>query len=260
MRKRKIVFIGAGNVASHLAPALHAQGAAIQIFSPSGFSAQQLAQKLGCCWCNSYNEIKKDADFYLICTKDDAIVHVLQHIPLDNGIWLHTSGSVGIEVFCNRRSHYGILYPLQSFTKGDNLTLESIPFLIEGSDNDTLLQIRELADSISNNVVNVDSEKRCAIHLAAVFASNFTNFMLIASERILDSADLPLSLLRPLVEVTTRKAFEFSPICAQTGPARRGDAEIIRKHIELLADSPFQDVYEMLSTKIATIYTPITHE
>ena len=156
---------------------------------------------------------------------------------------MHTAGSVSIDVFKGFAQHYGILYPLQTFTKNRDLNFDKIPLLIEAGDQNTLDRMREFALRLSGIVLETDSDQRKQIHLAAVFACNFTNHMLAISEYLLQKNGLPYELLKPLINETFSKAVMMSPHAAQTGPAVRGNTAVLNKHLAMLEDDP--DLYEL---------------
>ena len=186
---------------------------------------------------------------FIICVPDNVIPSIVEELKIpNNAIITHTSGSTPINVI-NKFKNFGIFYPLQTFSKIKNVDFTTIPILLEANNIETLKKLKDLADIISKNVIDCDSEKRKKIHVAAVFACNFTNHLLSISENILKNSDLELSLLEPLVKETIAKSFEIGPINAQTGPAKRDDLDTIDKHIKLL-NKKNSEVYRLLSDLI----------
>jgi predicted short-subunit dehydrogenase-like oxidoreductase (DUF2520 family) len=112
-----------------------------------------------------------------------------------------------------------------------------------------------LAKSISNKVSKIGSEERKALHVAAVFASNFTNHMLTLSKKILEQNSLSFDLLKPLILETLNKSLSVGPENAQTGPASRGDLEIMDKHLDFIKEDPaLAEIYKILSQHILDKY------
>lgn len=245
-----MVFIGAGNVATHLAPSLARAGADVrQVMSLSGASARRLAAMLPSAEAIDGPDRLAPADICIIAAKDDAIAEIAASTPDNGSLWLHTSGSVSADVFAPYKSRYGVLYPLQSFSRDREVDLSAVPFFVEGSDEATTRMAEALAASVSASVYRADSRRREALHVAAVFANNFVNHLLAQSEELLAKADLPLSILFPLIDATVEKIKHASPADCQTGPASRGDMQTISRHLAGL-DGMQADIYRLITGSI----------
>ncbi len=250
----EIVIIGSGNVASHLALRLKdAENTHVaQVYSPTLAHAEDLANKLPDCQAvSSVDDIKRDANFYLISLTDSAVPSFAAQMPEVDGIVAHTSGSVPMSVLGSERA--GVLYPLQTFTKEAQLVMTDVPFFIEATDEATLHALIALARLIAPNRQPqlADSRQRQTIHLAAVFASNFANNLWAIAEKILAKEEYPLDVLMPLIQATLDKAKTISPVAGQTGPAIRHNQEIIDKHIDMLSGDPaLQRIYIDLTQNI----------
>ncbi|MBN2481222.1 MAG: DUF2520 domain-containing protein [Bacteroidales bacterium] len=258
---QSVVIIGAGNVAWHVARKLDEAGIHIlQIVSRSLSSSKPLADAVHAQYAGNLHSVNRNADAYIISVSDDAISKVIRDVEFDDHIAIHTAGSVTVEVFQPFARHYGILYPLQTFTKGRDVEFREVPFLIEASDPDTLSGIRKLAGLLSDHVVETSDMERCRIHLAAVFACNFTNHMFAVAEMILKQAGLSYELLKPLMRETLKKAMEGSPADVQTGPAIRGNFEVMDRHIAMLERDPeLQELYRLISKNIASAEKKTKH-
>ncbi len=251
---KKAVIIGAGNVATHLAIALSQHIQILQIYSRRIATAQELCKHIaGATAINDIASIDPSADIYIISIKDDAIQEFVESVKIDKGLWVHTSGSISIEVFNGKMKQYGVLYPLQTFTRDVAVDIQNVPFFIEANDNNTLQAIKSLTYLLSPKVYEADSSIRCTLHTAAVFACNFTNFMWSQADVILHKCGLTFDIFEPLVKATLDKAVKISPKEGQTGPARRGDKNIITKHLESL-DNEQAELYAILSEKIMKQY------
>jgi len=140
---------------------------------------------------------------------------------------------------------------LQSFTAGRKVDFSRIPLFIEASTPVALEAINALAQTLSGSVRYTSSELRAQVHLAAVFACNFTNFMYIAGEKILKESDMEFDLLKPLIEECASKAVaSTSPALTQTGPAVRGDIVTQKRHLEMLHDGQLKTIYRIISKNI----------
>lgn len=253
MKDKKIVLIGAGNVAHHLAPALLKAGINLcQIYSRTIESARELGIKTGITYTSDIFAIYPDCDIYIFCVSDDALPSLLKSIRVNkNALILHTSGSLPMDIFKSFATCYGVLYPLQTFTRKRNFDFSEIPLCIEASTPAILEEIRKLAGLLSVRVEEISSVKRKTLHLAAVFANNFVNHFYGISEKILEKEDLDFSLLRPLIFETAHKVMLMSPGNAQTGPARRGDESILNMHKALLKDNrKLLNLYTLMSDSI----------
>jgi predicted short-subunit dehydrogenase-like oxidoreductase (DUF2520 family) len=240
---KHIVLIGAGNVATHLARHLYARGHRIScVWSRTPASARALADTLGAASASHESEVPGQADFYLVAVPDDAVAEVAARFTDCAGIWLHAAGSLPMDVFKDFFPEYGVFYPLQTLSKASPLSPGPIPILVEGSSEDALRKVRELALSISQNVEAADSATRLMVHLAAVFANNFSTHM---------EQDLSPKMLDPLLEETFQKIISLGAGKAQTGPAVRGDQETMKRHREMLKNHPeWEKLYTFISREI----------
>lgn len=253
MNNKRVVLIGAGNVAHHLAPALLKAGLNLcQIYSRSMESARELGMKTGITYTADLFAVYPDADIYIFCVSDDALLPVFKSLRINNkALVLHTSGSMPMNLFQPYRERFGVLYPLQSFTKKRDLDFKEIPLCIEASTPVVLKEVRELAELLTMTVKEINTEKRKQLHLAAVFANNFTNHLYGIAGKILEKEGLDFDMLRPLIFETAHKVMLMPPENAQTGPARRGDERILSMHKNLLkTNKKLQNIYALMSDSI----------
>lgn len=247
----KIIFIGAGNLATNLAIELKEHSfSIIQVYSRTSDSAKLLANKIGCEATTSIKDIKSDADLYIFSVKDDALTSLLGQMPENNGIWIHTAGSVSIDIFSGYHSRYGVIYPFQTFSKTRRVNFSEIPFFIEANTQKTLHTLYEFSKVISKKVIDLPSDKRKYLHLTGVFACNFVNHLYRISEDILKNEEISFDLILPLIEETASKVKSLTPQEAQTGPAIRYDEGIINKHLSLLTDGRRKEIYRLMSEDI----------
>lgn len=256
----RIVFIGAGNVASHLAPAMEAcgVGTVCQVYSRSESSAIALCDRLiEATHVTDASRIIADADVYVVSLVDHAVGEVLAEVKgsqarcgiRNDALWLHTSGSLPMETLAMMSGRYGVFYPLQTFSKSVAVDMARVPIFIEGNSSDTTACIKAMAEAISRSVHYADGDLRRRMHIAAVFACNFTNYMFTVADDLLKADGLSLEVLYPLIRETMRKAMEGSPAAGQTGPAVRGDREVVERHASMLPEG-LADIYRQLSDAI----------
>ncbi|MDE5638654.1 MAG: DUF2520 domain-containing protein [Odoribacter sp.] len=253
MTTERIVLIGAGNAAHHLAPALLNAGLNLcQIYSRSIESARELGKKTGITYTADLFAVYPDCDVYIFCVSDDVLPSLFKSLHINKkALVLHTSGSVPLSVFSSVFENYGVLYPLQTFSKKRALNFREVPLCVEASNEFSRKAVLSLAEKLSERVQEISSDKRKKLHLAAVFANNFTNHLYGMAGKMLEEEGLDFSLLRPLIFETAHKVMLLSPEEAQTGPARRGDENILSMHKSLLKnDKKRLTLYMLLSDSI----------
>ncbi|MDR0744208.1 MAG: DUF2520 domain-containing protein [Tannerella sp.] len=250
-KRYKVVFIGAGNVATHLSLAMKEAGIPIiQVYSHTKENARNLADRLNCLYTSNAEEIRKDADIYLFSVKDDVLQDIIRKIPENKGIWIHTAGSIPVAVFKGYANRYGVIYPMQTLSKSRKIEFHKVPLFIEGSTPASEKEIRQVAEMISGRVSVMNSEKRKYLHLAAVFACNFSNHMYNLATQLLEDQGIDRHVLQPLIEETANKLQTMRPDMAQTGPAIRYDRTIMERHLALLEDPGMREIYEIISADI----------
>jgi len=247
----KIVLIGAGNLATNLALGLVKQSYNIsQVYSKTIESAKTLAALTNSKATNDISEIEKDAHLYIFSVKDSALEEVLNNIPPNNGLWVHTSGSIPMSVFENHNQNYGVIYPFQTFSKQRRVNFREIPVFIEANTEENFDKLCSIFLSISGKIFPLSSEKRKYVHLTGVFACNFVNHLYEISSRILEKEDIPFDIVLPLIDETAAKVHDMKPKDAQTGPAVRYDRNIIDKHLALIKDERLKEIYRLMSEDI----------
>lgn len=259
MKPLSVSFIGAGNLAWHLSPALDNTGYAVrEVFSRKEKNAQALAERLYQCEATtSLDFSSSSSQLFIIAVSDDVVQEIVSRLTLPaDAILVHTSGSQPMDMLNESgAAGTGVVYPLQTFTKARKVDFQQVPFFVESEDPVTEKILIALAKSLSKKVVTISSEERVVLHMAAVFASNFSNHMLTLSKRILVSNRMSFDLVKPLIAETINKSLELGPEKAQTGPAKRGDLEILDKHIELLnEDASVAEIYKNISQHIIDYY------
>jgi predicted short-subunit dehydrogenase-like oxidoreductase (DUF2520 family) len=274
-----ITLIGAGNLATNLGKALKAAQYHIgQVYSRTETSARQLGELLDCPWTTTLSDLADDADCFIISVKDNALEQVAEQVcrkfgnvtPQQAGgqpandrkqgnnhlqdtapIFLHTAGSMPIQLFEGRARRYGVLYPMQTFSKEREVDLSYIPCFVEANDEATMAQICQLARSISKEVHPMSSADRRYLHLAAVWACNFTNHCYDVASEILGRHDIPFSVMNALVDETAAKVHALPPRQAQTGPAVRFDENVLEAQMKLMEGELLQqELYRKLSESI----------
>ena len=253
-----IAFIGAGNLATNLAKALYRKGFRIvQVYSRTKESAQGLAQTVEAAYTTELQAVTKEAQLYIVSLKDAAFVELLPQIVSgkENALWVHTAGSIPMNIWQGHVARYGVLYPMQTFSKQREVDFRVVPFFIESNSSEDTELLKAIASVLSEKVYEATSEQRRSLHLAAVFTCNFTNHMYALASELLKKYDLPFNAMLPLIDETARKVHELEPKQAQTGPAVRYDENVINKHLEMLAGEPeMQELYRLVSESIHRLH------
>jgi predicted short-subunit dehydrogenase-like oxidoreductase (DUF2520 family) len=251
----RISIIGAGNVATQLALAFkQARHQIVQIANRTTEHGQELAGVVGADFTSDLSQLA-DADVYIMAVKDDVIEEVAAQLQLNGKLLAHTSGTKSRSLLQKASYNFGIFYPLQTMTKTAKVDFKQVPILVEGVNEHAENELKRLAKTISQNVHTVDEEQRQWIHVAAVFANNFTNHIYGISEALLQSHQLPFDILKPLIMQSVQNIMVQSPSQLQTGPAARNDIKVIDKHLQLLSDQPrLEKMYRILTDSIIATY------
>ena len=244
----RLSIIGSGNVAQHLIQAFskNAETELVQVFArnPEALSHLFPRNKV----ISDLAELKP-ADVTIIAVTDDAIASVSEALPFEDELVVHTSGSLAIGALSGK-NRKGVFYPLQTFSKSKEVDFRSVPICLEASNDSDLQLLIDVAKSVSNSVSNVNSEQRKALHVAAVFVSNFTNHLYQIGSEICKENNLPFDILKPLIKETANKILTLPPNEAQTGPAKRKDTQTINTHLNFLSDENQKEIYKILTKSI----------
>jgi predicted short-subunit dehydrogenase-like oxidoreductase (DUF2520 family) len=243
-----VVLIGTGNVAQNLFQAFSKVND-VEVKQVIGRTKSHLNFARATTTIETDFDKLLPADLYVLAISDDAIASVSMRIKETNGLIVHTSGGSSLEALSIHK-RAGVFYPLQTFTKGKIISFENLPICIEANNTKDLEILRKLGETLSNRVVNISTEKRKILHLAAVFVNNFTNYMYSIGEDICAENEVDFNLLQPLIEETAHKLNVLSPKEAQTGPAKRGDQQTLQTHLEIIKKKHQRELYTLLSNAI----------
>lgn len=248
----RIVLVGAGNMATAIAVALDKAGnTPVAVWSRTPQSARLLANRVGAEWYCNINDLPS-ADIVIISIVDSALREVASQVvaKYPDAIILHTAGSVPMDALHESGAvNYGVLYPMQTVNKTNVVPLDNVTVFIEGCDDNVTSRVERLARSISKKVVYATSEQRCCLHVAAVFACNFPNAVYNMAAELLEKYGLPFDSMLPLIDEAARKVHAMMPRDAQTGPAKRGDSNVMNAHKAML-DDELSAIYSLLSDYI----------
>jgi predicted short-subunit dehydrogenase-like oxidoreductase (DUF2520 family) len=256
LERKKIVIIGCGNVAWHIAKQLNKKFD-LMVFNHkanpllASFKSEFNAQTY-----SSFKNIPANAESYFVCVNDSSIpsvIKALEKLPAATTV-LITSGNFDLSSVKTKLRGLSIFYPLQTFSKNDKIKWKETPIIIDAKNSAAILKVKLISTHFNKQVIQLDHAQRIKIHLAAVLANNFTNSLFVEAEKLVRSAkrDLGIELLLPLIKQGIRKLKNMSPKAAQTGPAKRKDAAVMQKHLELLKNNKeHKQIYTLLSDLIA---------
>jgi predicted short-subunit dehydrogenase-like oxidoreductase (DUF2520 family) len=260
MKNEQIVLLGAGNLAVNLGKALYKAGFVIsQVYSRTMDSAMSLASELNTEAITNISLVDKSATTIIFALNDSVINEVLDKLEVsDTQLLLHTSGSVHVDVFKNKAPNYGVLYPLQTFSKFRQIQFWDIPVFIEANTKENLARTMQIAREISLNIYLADSAQRQTLHLSGVFMNNFVNYFYSTGSRLSKElgCHFGFDVFKPIILETALKAIESgNPETCQTGPAFRKNKEIVAKHYDMLQKNPeMQNLYTFVTNNISTFY------
>lgn len=243
-------------MASSLCNELYNAGHVIDsVVSEKGMSARNLAKMCNAEW-SAELLFPESTQIIIVSVPDRNLSDVLQDLRFSQGTLVaHTAGSFGLEVFPAAMELRGVFYPLQTFSIGRKIDYKNLPVLIETDDKRSEKVLSDIALSTGAAVNYIDAAHRRKLHVAAVFVSNFVNYMLTTGKNIAEQEDFSLDILIPLIRETFAKALEQGPENSQTGPASRNDRVTIDRHLELLRESPeLQGLYRSITDSIINYY------
>ena len=244
----RVVIIGSGNVAQHLIKAF-AKSNSIEIVQAFSRNKQNLENLIDSSKITSDLNALIDADLYIISVSDNVISLVSNQLNIKNKLVIHTSGSIAMNDLDNK-NRKGVFYPLQTFSKNAAINFDTIPICLEAENNDDYKLLETVAKSISNQVFNINSNQRKALHVSAVFVNNFVNHLYKIGNDICNENNIPFEILQPLIAETANKITSLSPNEAQTGPAKRNDTQTINAHLQFLEDENQKEIYKILTKSI----------
>jgi predicted short-subunit dehydrogenase-like oxidoreductase (DUF2520 family) len=252
IKTRKIVLVGAGKVASQLSLALFRKGYEIMgVYNRTASKGLRLAKRLNAGYEPEIGRLTQMADLYIVAVSDSAIPEITGQLRVKDKLVAHTSGMLGMEILSQSSSNTGVFYPVQTFSGRSRVNFSKVPVCIEGNTENSARQLTEVARTITEIIHFPDHRQRQILHLSAVFASNFTNYMYSVAEEILLGHDLDFNLLKPLIQQTARNTRHNRIFQYQTGPAVRGDHPVIAQHRALLKDRPdLLEMYNVLTSNI----------
>lgn len=256
--RHRISFVGAGNVAWHMAQAFKTAGCEVaQILSRHPDNAAQLAHIVNASTIDDISMLNtSDIDAIIIAVADNVIGEVAKQLSAGDTLIVHTAGSIGIDPLSVAGSRYGVAWPVQSLVKGMDIAMCDVPFCIEGCNDNATTAIAELIRHISPHIYTLNSTKRRLTHLAACMVSNFGNALNALSQEMMTDEGIDFDILRPIITQTARKAENGDLWQQQTGPAARRDTTTIEAQRSLIDNTEIRQLYDLLTSIIMQHCSP----
>ena len=248
-----ITLIGSGNVATWMAQRLakSVRFPITQVFSRKLGNARRLADMLQAEAIDDIKLLNPDNQIFIFALADNAYDEILPQLPFKLSAAFTTSGTVSCQCLAPYAERYGVIYPLQTFSKTQEMSDLEVPLCLESDfAGDRKEMLWELARVLSPTCYEVSEVQRARMHVAAVFACNFSNAMYGIANELLKKDGLPFEILMPLLRQTVRKVGEMTPSEAQTGPAARHDFNVMQKQMESLEDERLREIYRLMSEVI----------
>lgn len=264
MNTPEIYIAGAGRLTFSLSRALLGAGYTISgIFSRDVEEAQKRLQLPEISVLN-YSEPGRKIHTLILAVPDSRLRETALQLSQTHAVeyLIHCSGAGAMSLITDIVPHAGVLYPLQTFTENRVIEFDQIPVLWEGDSVESEKYISGLAQKLSRHAEAANSVQRGILHTGAVFANNFTNFMVYLASRYAVSAEKESGIYQQLLEETMAKLRLLDPLVAQTGPARRGDRPTLERHLEIIREfhPADTDLYQLMSEKIYSCFNPEASE
>ena len=247
----KIAIIGSGNIATFFAKKLTEHGFEIvQVISANPAHAKALAVQYQSSYSTDLSALNQDADAYVFAVKDDVLLEMAQHFQLHDKLLIHTAGSIQLDELTSMSTQLASIWCVYSINKNHLPIHDSVPLVVQANTPQVLEKVKKVALAISQNLFYLTAEQQSTLHLSAVFANNFVNHILSISERLLESKQIPMEALLPIIQDTVDK-LQFSAASKnQTGPAIRHDEKTMKKHLMMLQKEDDKQIYELISRSI----------
>lgn len=251
----KVVIIGSGNVATVMGSRIVAAGhTVLQVVARGEAAAAGLAREWGCAYTTKWTEVSREGELYLVALSDAALAGLGEVLQLPGSLVVHTAGAVAAEVLRPVSERYGVLYPLQSLRR-EIRPFPEFPLLVDAARPADLSLLEGFAHSFARQVQRADDASRLKLHVAAVLINNFSNYLYTLSAGFCQREGVDFTLLLPIIRETAARVERYPPQDVQTGPAIRGDAGTIRRHLEVLSEyDDIKELYRVFSGQIEAYY------
>lgn len=192
------------------------------------------------------DDLARDSELLLVAVSDRAIGDVAATIPETDALIFHASGAL-----LSVRDGFS-LHPLKALPPvGADTDLEGTLLVFEGGHRRTA---KLIASAVGSRFCEVAPEQKALYHAAAVFGSNYVAASLEIAQRLMARAGVTgvREDLVALAQSAIRNWQSHEDAGRFTGPAARGDADVMAHHREALRDDPkVAEIYDLLAAEIA---------
>ncbi len=251
-RKPVIAIVGAGNLASALAPAVKRAGYTIEIVASHRGSvaqtrARRLAKEVG---AHASIGLPKDlkAGVVWFCVPDAEIARAAKTYARDiawkGRVVLHSSGALTSDELASLRGRGAAaasVHPLMTFVRGSRPLLKEVPFAIEG-DAAAVRLARQFVIDLGGRAYSIRKNDKAAYHAWGTFASPLFTALLATTEEVAALAGVRRGEARrrmiPILRQTLANYESLGAAGAFSGPIVRGDIETVKRHLRVLDRIP----------------------
>ena len=205
--------------------------------------ARELARKVGGQASRS-SGAQLDADLVWFCVPDREIAAASRQLASVTD-WkrktaFHSSGALAsgeLKALRGRGVAVASVHPMMTFVHGSAPSLKGVPFAVEG-DASAVRMARRIARDLGGEAFTIRKQHKAAYHAWGAFASPLLVAVLATAEKVASAAGLSAAQARrkmlPIVRQTIANYEALGPVGAFSGPIVRGDAEIVRQHLQVL--------------------------
>ncbi|GAC1433111.1 MAG: hypothetical protein NVS1B11_00670 [Terriglobales bacterium] len=236
-----------------------------EIVSKSGTSSLKRAPRLGTLYTTMSNA-RLDAEVIWLCVPDSKIAkiaaEVASAVQWKGKIAFHSGGALTsdeLHPLHRRGALVASVHPMMTFVHGAVPLLESVPFAIEGDSKAANAAMR-IVRALGGLPFKIKKKNKVLYHAWGTFLSPLLVANLLTAEQVAGAAGIPAAEARkkmlPIVRQTLANYAKLGPENSFSGPIVRGDAEILRRHLNALKRIPeASEVYVALS-RAALRYLP----
>jgi predicted short-subunit dehydrogenase-like oxidoreductase (DUF2520 family) len=268
--KPRIAIVGPGRLGRALALELkRAQYTISEIVSGSSAASKRkagdLARKVRA-HASSSDRARLDADLVWFCVPDREIAsssrQLASVVDWRKKIAFHSSGALASDELKSLRQGGAVVasvHPLMTFVTGSMPSLMGVPFAMEG-DAAAVRSARQIVRALGGEAFTIRKQYKAAYHAWGAFASPLLVAMLVTAEQLARKAGLSAVGARkkmlPIVRQTIANYGALGAAGAFSGPIVRGDAEIVRKHLQVLRKLPQATGVYLALARAALRYLP----
>lgn len=252
----KIAIIGLGRLGTVLAHALNNSGYPISEVVTRAHARNRLTPTLKAKLLSHPSPLQARVIWF--CVPDSEIVHAARswsHATEWKGrVAFHASGALTsdeLDALRKRGAAVASVHPHMTFVSGATPSLKGVPFAVEG-DPAAVRMAKRIVRNLGGQVFVISKEHKPAYHAWGAFTSPLLVALLVTAEQVAELAGVSAKSARkrmlPILHQTLQNYAALGPAAASSGPIVRGDAEVVRKHLQILQKTPdARNIYRALA-------------